>query len=98
MLLLERYLQNCLAVLASTGMNMLTCVCLRGPLEIVVWTYDTFYSNLEMNTAFTKKVEGEVLVMFWKYFSFKYFPNYSFAWLILPKLSGWFGLLWVFMG
>ena len=43
---------------------MLTCVCLRGPLEIVVWTSDTFYSNLEMNTAFTKKVEGEVLVMF----------------------------------
>ena len=62
------------------------CLNIRVPIDIFVWIFDTFYIYLEIKNDFDKWLKESCWKCFVKHFSFKYFPNFAFAYTISSQL------------
>ena len=51
---------NALTFLGVTGLDSLTHSCVRVPLEIVIWIYDTLYHNFSIKYDFTNYFQLDV--------------------------------------
>ena len=77
---------------------LLNSFTLRASPESIVCHFHIFEKNFGIKQKFTDYLEKSCCLASDRHFSFKYFPKNAFVRKFLPKLSGLFCLLWVWMG